>query len=276
MGGDVLSQKRKPLKPGQAGQGDDLAARFEQIKPQLFEELSALVRGKMNPEQLMGAVAPSTQAAGSLPKALPSVISPLGAAGLGLGEAVAPRLATSGTSALAGALTKAGTTAIPAMTSAIPNLTSAVSAPATSGIAGTVGGALGRAVPVIGPLVGAGAQLATHAAEGKPITGEDVGSIAGGAVGGAGGAAGGAAIGASAGAAIGAAFFGVGAAVGAPIGAAIGGAVGGAAGGTAGGYAGGAIGRAAGGGRARIAAAGGPSPFGKNYTPNAQPFEQGV
>lgn len=268
MGGDIgTAQRKRPLRPGTAGE-PDLAAQFEQLKPQLFEELSAMLRGKADPHELLGMAAPSTAVPGSLPKDLPGVISPAGAAGLGLAKGVAPKLATAGTQAASGALTRAGTSAVPALTSAIPNMTSAVAAPAVSGVSGAAGGALSGAIPYVGPIVGAAAQLGSQAAQGQPITGEDVGSATGGAVGGGAGAG----IGAGVGAAVGTVVPGIGNAIGAALGALIGGA----AGGTAGSYGGGAIGRATGGGKARIEAASGPSPFGARYTPGAQPFQQGV
>ena len=118
--------------------------------------------------------------------------------------------------------------------------------------------------PVAGPIAGAATKLGTQAAEGTPVTGEDIAGAVGGAAGGAGGAVGGAA----AGAAIGAPFLGVGAIVGAAAGALLGGALGGAAG-----EQGGAVqARVMGMGKAKAASGRGPSPFGGRYTPGASPF----
>lgn len=275
MGGDVgTGQKRRPLRPGQAGQQNDLAARFEQLKPQIFDELSAMLRGKADPQALLGGTPANPNAGNVLPKDLPGVMSPAGSAALGFGKAVAPRLATEGAKALSSALQPAvqqvGMTGIQGAT----QLASPAIQAGTSAIAPAIGSAVGGAVPYVGPVVSLAADLGTKAAKGETLSGESVGESVGGAVGGAGGAGIGAGVGTGIGAAAGTVVPGIGNAIGALVGGLVGGAVGGAAGGVGGSAAGGAIGRASGGGKARIEQAGSPSPFGRNYTPNVQPFTQ--
>jgi hypothetical protein len=171
---------------------------------------------------------------------------------------------------LVGALSKAGTQA--AATGLAPEVGEAANLVGpkmvTAGLSGAAGRTLGSAVPIVGPIVASGAGLGMKAAEGQPITGEDIGSAVGGAAGGIAGGFAGPAAGAAVGAAAGSVVPGIGTAVGAIAGLLVGGAM--AYGGS---QAGAAVGRAASGGGKRAGAMGKTAaPFGGRYAPGANPF----
>lgn len=301
MGGDIKPRK----KPGAGGGPDEGVGGPSELDPDtrsfLFSTVSDFLRGKHGDDPSVALHALTNGEVGNPPPGA-------GLAGMtvaGAPPAEAPKLpgATPGKQ-----IGPASSVGLGLASSVLPGLTQKATQAAVTKLGGSKG-ASGVAGGVAGGVANVGIPLAVQAAQGKPITGADVGgavtqqvaSITGNTLNAAtagipiagpllsagaqlgtqaakgepitgedvGGAVGGAGLGAAGGAAGGAIAGSVVPGIGTVIGAIVGGLVGG----FAGQQGGSAIGRAAGGGKARLAGAQNTAaPFGKRYQPGSSPF----